>query len=683
MGGAISFRCFESKRSAFALALLAIVCCAAPARSADTRKSGYAIGSDRCGDFPRLRIDMKNGFCAGLVVSEDDGLKFPRSIVQIPGSGKFVVTDMGGWGSANGRLLVLDPHAVEGKRISEALTGIDYPFGLVVGPDNKIYASSAETIFRFDPLAANPRSTIETIVQGLPGRKVRLSDGAVTDSTHPLKQFIFDRTGRLFVNIGSHSDNCLGAAPRLCPAGEGPAPLASIWMFTPPSGGIFPALKPNDPNPARETFATGLRNSMAFAMHPRFPEAGFAFLQAENSRDLQDSFAPNEEINAIEQGRHYGWPYCYDLTTPSPEFRAVLSSGKYRNFCNTTAVYKPPLSLLPPHGASLGMLYYRGSKFSELDGKLLVGLHGYRPTGSRVLIYDVDERGFPKLGPPPVRYNVSCGAESARAFQTSAGPVAAAAYDELISGWHRVNGIRPRGAPVGMAVAADGAIWLVEDRNQSVIRIDRQAGDAPEPLGCDRRTEAQIDEIVRFVAGDPQNAARLSNIRKGLIERHCIGCHSEFGLKQGQSDSERDQAALRFMLSQDGWIYPGDPQSGRLRTRLRGLGAEKLMPPGGESLARTEPGYARLLDYADELVIRMVPGMRMRLKPGPPERKFFSKAGKECGEIPVGKVVVVTQRNALDKPGYSRLYRPADHFLNGDCSDQDGYYIRQDVLVPL
>src|SRR5436190_239551 len=127
------------------LAVIAILSCIVPASGADNRKSGYAIGDQRCGSgglsFPRLRIDMKDGFCAGLVVGGDDVLKFPRSIVQIPGSEKFVVADMGAWGSANGRLLVLDPHAGDGKRISEALSGIEYPFGLAVGPDHKIYAS--------------------------------------------------------------------------------------------------------------------------------------------------------------------------------------------------------------------------------------------------------------------------------------------------------------------------------------------------------------------------------------------------------------------------------------------------------------------------------------------------------------------------------------------------------------
>lgn len=660
------------------------------ASSEPLRRSGYVIGAETCGNgdlaFPRIQIDMKAGFCAGLVASEADGLKFPRAIVQVPGRDLFVVADMGGWGHTDGRLLLLDPRAPQGGRFKELLAGIEYPFGLAIGPDRRLYASTAETIFRFDPLADNPRATVETIIRHMPGRRIALPDGTrIEESAHPLKPFVFDRNGRLFVNVGSHSDDCITPAPitKPCAAAEGASAMASIWLFAPPAGGVFPALKPGDTDPPHTVYARGLRNSMALALHPNFPDAGYAFLQGENSRDLPDIFKPNEEINAIEQGRHYGWPYCYDVSTPSPEFRNVLQGGVYKSLCTAGALYKPPLSLLPPHGAPLAMLYYRGTKFPELEGKLLVGLHGYRPTGSRLLVYDVDDHGFPRPVTAPVRYHVSCAAEPTRSFQTDAGEVAAAPFDELIAGWYRVNGARPQGAPVGMAVAEDGAIWLVEDKNQTVIRIDRATGDPQPSLPCDMRSQAMIDQLVAFVARDVQNSVRLTTLRKGLVEKHCAGCHSDFGLREGQSEIERDVAVLRFMLSQDGWIYPGDPYAGKLRMRLHGLGAEKLMPPGGESLPKTEPGYSRLLDTMDLLVAKMVPGTRMRIKPGPPQRRFFGKTNKECGEIPAAKVVVVTQRSAVDKSGFTRFFRPADPYLNGECSDGDGYYIRQEFLVPV
>src|SRR5579871_5180561 len=111
-----------------------------------THVEGYAVDRDvLCGTapdaYPKLRIGMREGYCAGLVASKDDGLIFPRSIVQIPGHSEFVVTDMGSWTPARGRLLLLDPALPAGHRVRELVTGLDFPFGLAVGPDKKIYAS--------------------------------------------------------------------------------------------------------------------------------------------------------------------------------------------------------------------------------------------------------------------------------------------------------------------------------------------------------------------------------------------------------------------------------------------------------------------------------------------------------------------------------------------------------------
>jgi len=41
----------------------------------------------------------------------------------------------------------------------------------------------------------------------------------------------------------------------------------------------------------------------------------------------------------------------------------------------------------------------------------------------------------------------------------------------LTPGWDLKAGSRPMGTPVGMAVAADGALWVAEDKNATVLRI--------------------------------------------------------------------------------------------------------------------------------------------------------------------------------------------------------------------
>jgi glucose/arabinose dehydrogenase len=674
--------------------VVALACCqlAPPATAApvsptrSTKPSGYAIGDARCGgaalSFPRVRIGLRQGYCAGIVASEEDGLVFPRSIVQVPDTGLFVVADMGGWSPGRGRLLLLDPAAPRGNRLKVLISGLDFPHGLAVGIDRRIYASTDTSIFRFDPLAAQPKATVQTILKGLPGRRVTLSDGStVAEATHPLKPFVFDKTGRMYVNIGAPTDSCTS---KPCAAGEGPVPLASIWAFTPPASGVFPALRPGDANPAREVFGRGLRNSMALAVHPQFPAAGFPILQAENARDLPDPAEPNEELNVLESGRHYGWPYCYDLETVSPEYKAFLQTNtRYRQLCTNTTLYRQPHSLLPPHSAPLGMLYYEADKFPELKGKLVVGLHGYRPTGSRIIFYEVDAKGLPIISPPPVRYNVSCASEPTQVFRTEQqAQVPAAPFSELISEWHRVNGVRPQGAPVGITVASDGAIWIVEDKNQSILRIDVDPAAAPfDHLPCDARSEKQIKELIDFVAGSADNSRRLSQVRTRLVEQHCVGCHSDFGLSAALTGAARDRAVLEFILRQDGWLYPGDPDSGRLHRRVWAMGAEKPMPANARELIATDARYREVLQTLDQLIRTMVPGERRRLKAGHAvARPVLDRASHICGSIPDQTMLVVIDRTPAGKPGYSRIYRPADQYLNGECTDEQGYYVAAQYL---
>ena len=72
----------------------------APGERRGQPQERYALTEQSCGQapnaYPKLRIGMREGYCAGLVASGEDGLVFPRSIAQIPGHRQFVVADMGG-----------------------------------------------------------------------------------------------------------------------------------------------------------------------------------------------------------------------------------------------------------------------------------------------------------------------------------------------------------------------------------------------------------------------------------------------------------------------------------------------------------------------------------------------------------------------------------------------------------
>jgi glucose/arabinose dehydrogenase len=117
------------------------------------------------------------------------------------------------------------------------------------------------------------------------------------------------------------------------------------------------------------------------------------------------------------------------------------------------------------------MLYYDGKMFPKLRGKLLISLHGYRPAGARIAAFAVDRRGIPLLA-ANAHFDAYAGPEG---NETISLPYAGPGSEPLIltPGWNNVNGSHPLGAPLGLAVAEDGAIWVVEDRNAAILRIAR------------------------------------------------------------------------------------------------------------------------------------------------------------------------------------------------------------------
>jgi glucose/arabinose dehydrogenase len=248
-----------------------------------------------------------------------------------------------------------------------------------------------------------------------------------------LPQIVFDHQRQLFVNIGSASDNCEGPAGNVpdgkapCPETEGSEARGLIRKYS--------MQWPQGRATGWTVYAKGLRNSMALAVHPLSGE----LRQAENSRDaitardatLDDETLPHDEINLIHAHGHYGWPYCYDNNSASPE---------YANW--NCASYTAPVKLLPSHAAPLGMAFLSGHTWPlALQGALLIGFHGYRTNGHRLMAYPFDADGHPHGAPV-----------------------------ELIGGWE-ASDTTPMGAPVDIKVGADGSAFLIEDRNGTVLRL--------------------------------------------------------------------------------------------------------------------------------------------------------------------------------------------------------------------
>lgn len=215
----------------------------------------------------------------------------------------------------------------------------------------------------------------------------------------------------------------------------------------------YALIAPGRWSPDYTVHAKGLRNSVALSVH-----TSGTVVQAENSIDLGERWSPFEELNVIEQGRHYGWPYCMDLTTATPAWKALRPMD-----CRGTA-HTRPRALLPPHAAPLDLTWYDGAMFPALRGRMLMSFHGHRSVGGRIVSFAVDASGVP-VPDRAAHYPYYPGGRRAYGAAPAVMPAV------LTPGWGLLPGKRPQGSPVGLAVAEDGSIWATDDRAGWVIRF--------------------------------------------------------------------------------------------------------------------------------------------------------------------------------------------------------------------
>ncbi|MBL8388928.1 MAG: PQQ-dependent sugar dehydrogenase [Hydrogenophaga sp.] len=403
---------------ALAAALLLLPCAATAANEA----SRYATRG-QCAGYPRIALTTPKGWCVGLVADGRDELRMPRRLVEVA-PGRFWITDMGSWEPHRGRLLELDVRGQPGDpgRVRVLAQGLDRPHGLALGPDGKVYVGEAGVIWR------TPVDTLE---------REELWRDLPDDGAHPLKELVFGPRGHLLINVGSATDACRNdeqQQPVPCPENEGAQPRAAVY-----EGALQGAeLKPH----ALRPLATGLRNSLALAVTQDRLNGGERIWQAENSVDYTDADAPAEELNEIEHGGHYGWPYCVSDT----KGRSVVARGYERRARCTAPSRRPPFMAWPAHVAPLQLLAVPPTAATQparpWDGKLLAVWHGYRTKGHRIVAWQVGQDGRP------------------------GGKV-----ENVVAGWLGMPGLRPQGTPAGITLDSQGRLWIVEDRNRTVLVV--------------------------------------------------------------------------------------------------------------------------------------------------------------------------------------------------------------------
>ena len=179
---------------------------------------------------------------------------------------------------------------------------------------------------------------------------------------HSVNHMAFGPDGMLYVNSGSRTDgNEPGKDSRYSTEGETPR-TACIWR-----------LDPKAERPEIEVFARGLRNAFGFCW-----DAEGRMVASENGPDAD---AP-EELNVIERGHHYGFPYQFSDWKIKPYAHTPDAPADLK-FTLPVANVGPdagfdgkPLYTFDPHSSPAGIVAL-GKDFPEgWRGTLLIARFG-------------------------------------------------------------------------------------------------------------------------------------------------------------------------------------------------------------------------------------------------------------------------------------------------------------------
>jgi glucose/arabinose dehydrogenase len=161
-----------------------------------------------------------------------------------------------------------------------------------------------------------------------PGTPIKIYDDLPKDEAHGWRTIGIGPDNKLYIEVGQPGNNVLhdeahGQIRRMNLDGTG-----------------------------AEVYVRGVRHSVGFDWNPLNRQLYFT----DNSRDWFSEDLPNDELNRVtKMGEHFGSPYCWQGNIPDSEF----------GWGHSCSEFTPPVALLGPHTAALGMRFYTGNMFPK------------------------------------------------------------------------------------------------------------------------------------------------------------------------------------------------------------------------------------------------------------------------------------------------------------------------------
>jgi glucose/arabinose dehydrogenase len=296
--------------------------------------------------------------------------------------------------------------------------GLNRPFGVAFYPPGSnpthVYVGNTDAVVRFPYKSGDLKAGgAAEKVADLPG------GGQLRGGGHWTRDVVFTPDARtMFVSVGSKSNNDDD------PNGN-EKNRATILAFD-PDGKNF------------RVHTTGIRNAVGLAIEPTTG----ALWGSVNERDgLGDDLVP-DYVTRIRDGGFYGWPWFYIGNNIDPKH-----AGKHPELADKVIV---PDVLIQSHSASLCMAFSTAGQFPpEYRGGAFAAQHGSwnraKRTGYKVIYV-------------PVKDGKATGE-----------------YVDFMTGFVTPDG-NVWGRPVGVAVGADGSLFVSDDGGNVIWRVRYTGG---------------------------------------------------------------------------------------------------------------------------------------------------------------------------------------------------------------
>lgn len=255
-------------------------------------------------------------YCAELVIHDDSGGELGFTSLAPAPDGRLYATR-----PLSGQVWLLSDSDADGlpDAASLLIEGLTLPNGLAYHED-ALYISGGSFIYKWE------NNRLSTLTDELPSGSGFWTGGVIVGPDD-----------RLYVGIGAACDACVQQQPD----------RGVILSF---------ALDGTD----KQVVASGLRqpNDLVFA--------NGSLWTVDTARDGLGNDTDYDELNRVQEGEHFGWPFCIG--------RENTVDIETANFDCTQST--PPSLTFASHSNPLGMTVYEGSAFPHLSGQLLVTLGG-------------------------------------------------------------------------------------------------------------------------------------------------------------------------------------------------------------------------------------------------------------------------------------------------------------------